>query len=145
MSNESIAIFTSYASIFLSEIFGRTTDHQTGDKDREHNENQHAVKPGANAAEDDFAELNVEQRHEATERGERIVHRIDRTAGGIGCDRGEQCRIEDAEPDFLSFHVAAGNAETLVDWITIRLRPPAQQHSTNKRINIAAQTVQPCF
>ena len=28
---------------FFAEVFRRTTDHQTRDKDREHNENQHAV------------------------------------------------------------------------------------------------------
>src|SRR4029077_5943242 len=61
------------------------------------------------------------------------MHRIDRTAGGICCDRGEKRRTEDPEPDLLALHVAAGNAETLVDWISIRLCPPAQQDAADKQ------------
>src|SRR5262245_32771113 len=60
------------------------------------------------------------------------MHRVDRTTGGIGGDCGEKRGIEYTKADFLPFHVATGNAKALVDWITIRLRPPAQQHSANE-------------
>ena len=133
MSNESIAIFTSYASIFLPRYSGVRPTIRPAMNTASTTKTSIPYKPGANTAEDDFAELNIEQRHEAAERGERIVHRIDRTAGGIRCDRGEERGIENAEPDFLPLHVAAGNAETLVNRITIRLRPPAQQHSANEK------------
>ena len=53
---------------FLAEIFRRAADHQSGDEHGEHDEDEHSVKTRADAAEDDFAELNVEQRHEAAER-----------------------------------------------------------------------------
>ncbi len=44
----------------LAEIFGRAADHQTGEKDGQDGIHQHAVETGADAAEDDFAELDVE-------------------------------------------------------------------------------------
>ena len=53
---------------FLAEIFRRAADHQARDEDREHDEDEHAVESGADAAENDFAKLNVEQRNETTER-----------------------------------------------------------------------------
>jgi hypothetical protein len=55
---------------FLADIFRRAADHQSGDEDRQHDEQQHAVKPGADAADDDLAELHVDQRDHAAERGE---------------------------------------------------------------------------
>src|SRR4029077_9557546 len=61
------------------------------------------------------------------------MHRIDCAAGCVRGDGGEKRRIEDPEPDLLSLHVAASNAETLVDWITIRLCPPAQQDAADKQ------------
>ena len=54
----------------LADIFRRAADHQARDEDRQHDEQQHAVKPGADAADDDFAELHVDQRDHAAKRGE---------------------------------------------------------------------------
>src|SRR5262245_38897660 len=61
------------------------------------------------------------------------MHRIDRAARGIGRDRSEQRGIEDTEPDFLALHVPAGDAEVLVDRITIGLSPPTQQHAADEK------------
>jgi hypothetical protein len=52
----------------LAEIFRRAADHQAGDEDREDDEQQHAVEAGADAADDDLAELHVDHRHHAAER-----------------------------------------------------------------------------
>ncbi len=54
----------------LADIFRRAADHQAGDEDRQHDEQQHAVEAGADAADDDLAELHVDQRDHAAERGE---------------------------------------------------------------------------
>ena len=120
---------------FLAEIFRRAADHQTGDEDREHDEDEHSVESGADAAENDFAELDVEQRNETAERGERIVHRIDRAARRVGRDRGKERGVEDAEADFLALHVAVGrgDAELLMNRIARRFGPPAEQHAADKQ------------
>ena len=52
----------------LADIFRRAADHQAGDEDREDDEQQHAVQAGADAADDDLAELDVDQRDHAAER-----------------------------------------------------------------------------
>jgi hypothetical protein len=52
----------------LAQVFGRAADHQAGDEHRQHGEDQHAVQAGADAAEDHFAELHQQQRHQAAER-----------------------------------------------------------------------------
>ena len=59
---------------FLAEIFWCPADHQAGDEDGEHDEHEHSVQSGADAAEDNLAELNIEQGNETAERHERIVH-----------------------------------------------------------------------
>ena len=41
----------------LADIFRRAADHQAGDEDRDDDEQQHAVHAGADAADDDLAEL----------------------------------------------------------------------------------------
>ena len=106
----SIAILTSLRLDLLAEIFRRAADHQPGDEDRDDDEQQHAVEAGADAAEDDLAELHVEQRHHAAERREAVMHGVDRAARGSRGDGGEQRRVGDAEADFLAFHVAAGRS-----------------------------------
>src|SRR5207244_166172 len=75
------------------------------------------------AAEDDLAEHDVEKRNRSADRRERVVPRVDRAAGGIGGDRGEERRIADAEADFLSFHVPVrgGDAEALMHRIAALL------------------------
>ncbi|HOY20249.1 MAG TPA: hypothetical protein PLC89_23255, partial [Haliscomenobacter sp.] len=42
----------------------------------------------ADTAEDHFAQLHQHQRHGATQRGERVVHAVDRAAGRGGRDGG---------------------------------------------------------
>ena len=110
---------------------GRAADHQAGDEHGEHDEDQHAVEARADAAEDDLAGLDVEERHEAAERRERVVHRVDRAARGVGRDRGEERGIEDAEAHLLALHVAVGggDAEFLVDGIAGGLGLPAHEHA----------------
>ena len=51
---------------------------------------------------------DVEQRNQAAERREAVVHAVDGAATGVGGDGGEQRGVGDAEADFLAFHVAAG-------------------------------------
>src|SRR6201991_3116646 len=75
----------------LADIFRRAADHQPGDKDRDDDKDQHALEAGADAADDDLAELHVDQRNHAAERGERVMHGVDRAAGGRrGHDREER-------------------------------------------------------
>ena len=104
----------------LADIFGRAPDHQAGDEDRDDDEQQHAVHAGADAAEDDLAELDVDERNHAAERGEGIVHGVDRAARRVGGDHREQRRGDDAEADFLAFHIAAGEAERVERVVAVR-------------------------
>ncbi len=85
----------------------RPPDHQPGDEEGDDGEEQHAVETRADAAEDDFAELDVDQRDHAAERREAVMHPVDRTARGVGGDGGEEGRVGDAEADLLALHVAA--------------------------------------
>ena len=114
---------------FFAEIFRRAPDHQPGDEHGEDDENQHAVKSRADAAENHLAGLDVEQRHQPAERREGVVHGIDRAAGGVGRHRGEQRGIENAEADFLAFHVAVGggDAELLMNRIAAALPPTSKR------------------
>ena len=61
----SMVILTSLASSFLPSIFGRAADHQPGHEHGHDDEQQHAVEPGADAADDDLAQLHVDQRDHA--------------------------------------------------------------------------------
>ena len=54
----------------LADIFGRAADHQTGDEHGEDDEEQHAVDAGADAANDDLAELDIDERYHPAERRE---------------------------------------------------------------------------
>ncbi len=105
----------------LADIFRRAADHQPGDEDRNDDEQQHAVHAGADAADDDFAELDVDQRNHAAERGEAVVHGVDRAARRRGGDNGEQRRGDDAETHLLAFHIAAGQPERVERVIAMRL------------------------
>src|SRR5215510_5990117 len=48
----------------LPNVFWCASDHEAADENSHHDVNQHAVKAGADTAEDDFVGLNVKQRHE---------------------------------------------------------------------------------
>ena len=62
------AIFISFASIFLPRYSGVRPTMRPGDEDGDDGEHENAVEPGADAAEDDLAELDEPHRHEAAER-----------------------------------------------------------------------------
>ena len=94
----------------LAEILRRAADHQPGDEHGDDDEQQHAVEAGADAAEDDLAELHVDDRDHAAERREAVVHGVDRAAGGGRGDDREERRVGDAEADLLALHVAAVDA-----------------------------------
>src|SRR6202167_2139196 len=76
----------------LADIFRGAADHQAGDEDRQHDEQQHAVETGADAADDDFAELHVDQRNHAAERGKGVMHGVDGATGRRRGDDREQRR-----------------------------------------------------
>jgi len=63
------------------------------------------------------------------------VHGVDRAAGGVGGDGGEERRVEDAEAHFLALHIAVsrGDAEMLVDRVAGRLGPPRDEHAGEKQ------------
>ena len=92
----------------LADVLGRPADHQAGDEHADDRVEQHAVEARADAAEDHFAGLDVEHRHEAAERREAVVPAVDRAAARIGCDRRKQSDVA-AMPNRVSFalHVAA--------------------------------------
>src|SRR5207237_79790 len=73
----------------------------------ENDEDQHPVHSGADAAEDDLAELDVQQRHQTAQRREAVVHRVDRAAGSVGRDRGEERRSGKSEARLLALEVSA--------------------------------------
>src|SRR6516225_11976303 len=62
------------------------------------------------------------------------MHRIPRATRGIGCDRREKCRIEYAEANFFSFHVAIGDSDpkVLMDRITVGFGPPGEKNAADK-------------
>ena len=95
----------------LAEIFGRATDHQASDEDRDDRHHQEAVEAGADAAGQDLAELDHEHRHEAADRRERAMHGIDAAIGEAGGHGGEQRRAGEAEADLLALHIAAGRID----------------------------------
>ena len=57
----------------LAEIFGSAPDHESSDKHRDNREGEDAVKAGAAAAENNLAELQIDQRDHAAERQETVV------------------------------------------------------------------------
>ena len=103
----SIAILTSFCSIFLPRYSGVRPDHEPGNEHRENRVQQNAVETGADAAEDDFAGLDVEERHQTAERREAVVHGVHGAAAGSRGDDRKQNRLHDAEANFFPFHVAA--------------------------------------
>ena len=59
----SMAILTSLASIFLPTYSGVRPTMRPATKIARNHEQQHAIEPGADAADDDFAELHVDERN----------------------------------------------------------------------------------
>src|SRR5580658_8442476 len=93
---------------FLAQIFRRAADHQSGDEHGDDHEQQHSIKAGADASEDDFAQHDVDHWDHAGDRQQAVMHVVDGAAGRVSGDRGEQRGVCDAEADFLAFHVATG-------------------------------------
>ena len=91
----------------LADVLRRSADHQPGDEDADDGVEQHAVEARADAAEDHFVGLHVEQRHQAAERRVAVVHAVDGAAAGVGRDGGKERRCGDAEARFLALHVPA--------------------------------------
>ena len=117
----------------LAEIFRRAADHQAGDEHRDDDEQQHAVEAGADAAEDDLAELHVDQRDHAAERREAVVHGVDGAVRGRGGRHRPQARIGDAEADLLAFHVGRIEPERGEVRIAARLRPSSRRRRRRGR------------
>ena len=111
----------------LAEVFRRAAHHQSGDEDGEDNKDEHAVEPGAYAAKDDLTGLDVEQRDEAADGRERVMHGVNGAARGVGGDGGEQRGVEDAEANLFALHVAVGRGDTkrVVDGVAVGLGHPA--------------------
>src|SRR5262245_11187138 len=91
----------------LAEILRGAAHHEPGHEDRDDGEDQHAVEARADAAVDHLAELDHEQGHEAAERHEGIVHRVDRAVRRARRGGGPEGGVGDAEPHLLALHVAA--------------------------------------
>ena len=103
----------------LAQKLRRAADHQTGDEHRQHGEHQQPVETRADAARQDLAKLDQEQRNHAAERRQRIVHGVDRAAGQAGGHRRIKGGHGHAEADFLAFHIAGatdrGQARSAAD------------------------------
>ena len=133
----------------LAQVLRRAADHQSGDEDREHDEDQHAVHARADAAEDHLAEHDVGQRNHAAERSKAVVHAVDGAATGVGGDGGEERALGDAVAHLLAFHVAAGRGRgarllrAVNQRMRVRLSPVADGEAGGEEDEHAAKTAQP--
>ena len=111
----------------LAEIFGRAPHHQSRDENRDHDDDEETIQPRADAARPDAAGQNVEQRHQAAERGQRIVHRDD-CAGARPGRRGREQRVHRLpEAYLLAFQVAEQK-----DRPRARSRPSSRRSPTSR-------------
>ncbi|ENN88782.1 hypothetical protein RHSP_23431 [Rhizobium freirei PRF 81] len=117
----------------LAEIFRRAADHQACDEDGDDDEHQDAVEAGADAADDDFAELQVDERDHAAKCRKAAEHAVDRAAGCRGRDDGEQRGGSDAEANFLAFHIAALDAKRMDQRIACCLGPVGHDHAGDEQ------------
>ena len=90
-------------------------------KDREDDEEQHAVEARADAAEDDFTEHEIEERDAAGQRRQAVVHRVDRAIRGVGRGGGPQHAVHHAEAHFLALEIGRERGD---GGIVLRLGPP---------------------
>ncbi|OPY89649.1 MAG: hypothetical protein A4E72_01028 [Syntrophus sp. PtaU1.Bin208] len=79
----------------LSQIFRRPSDHQAGQKNGHHDKEEHAVETRPDAAEDHFAQLDVQQGDQSAQGRKGIMHGVHGAAGSAGGHRGEEGGIED--------------------------------------------------
>ncbi len=89
----------------LAQELGRAADHHAGHEHRDDHEDQHVDEADAHAAED-VVEPHADQRHQASERRERVVHRVDRPIRRHRRRDRPERREAGAEADLLAFHRA---------------------------------------
>ena len=93
---------------FLAQIFGCAPHHKTGYEHGNNRNNQKTIEARAHPARPDAAGQQIEHRHQAAQRGQRVKHRIDCPCAGAGCGYGEQCRQCLPEAHLLALHIAQG-------------------------------------
>ncbi len=91
----------------FAQIFRRAPDHEARDKHGQYDVDENPVHARADAAENNFAQHDVDERDHAAQRREGIMPAVDGAATGVGGDGGEQRGVGDAEARFFAFHVAA--------------------------------------
>ncbi len=130
-STASIASFTSFACTFLPRYSGVRPTISPATKTASSTNSSMAVEPGADAAGQDLAKLDQEQRDHPAERHEAVVHRVDAAVGRTGGRDGPKCRECGAEAHLLALHVAHGgvNAGGEVQRISARLRRIDDRHA----------------
>ncbi len=118
---------------FLAQIFRGAANHQPGDKHRQQHEQEHPVQARSNAAKHHFTNLHQPQRDHPAQRGEGVVHGIDRPAGGGGGDHGVQAASENAKAALFALHiaVAVGTQQHEVA-VALPLRPHHQRGADRK-------------
>ena len=118
----------------LAEIFRRAADHQPGDEHRDDRDDEEAVESGPDAAGPDAAGEQVEHRHHAGERRQRIVHRVDRAGAGAGGRGCVQDRHRLAEAHLLALEIARSrvDAERGQNRISGGLRPIGDGDADNE-------------
>ena len=123
----------------LAQVLRRPSHHQSRDKHRYDDKDQHSVHARPNAAEHNLAHHDVHQRNHPAQRHERIVHRVHRAAARVCRHRRKQRRVRNPEPHLLAFHVPTGRhrrprhrhmlVHALQQRVRLRLRPVARQHA----------------
>lgn len=86
-------------------------------EDCHNGEYKHVVKSGTDASEYHFTQLHEDKGNGSSKWGQGIHHAVDRATGSACRDSSEKACSDNAEPDFLAFHVSAClcNARYLVD------------------------------
>ncbi len=90
----------------LPQIFRRAPHHQSRNKYRKDDEDQHSIHPRTNSAEDHLTQHEIYQRNHSAQWRERVVHGVDRAATRVGGHGREQCRVRHAESHLFPFEVA---------------------------------------
>ena len=108
----------------LADVFRRAPDHQPGDEDRDEHEDQHAVEAGADAADDDLAELHVDERDHARRAAVKLsCMALTAPQEAAVVMTAKSADSADAEADLLALHVAAVDAERVDERVAVRLGP----------------------
>ena len=108
---------------FLAEIFGRASDHQPRDEDRDDGQEQNAIKARTDTSGRDTPRQQIEQRNEAADRRQRVESGIGGASSGAGGgERKQRCAVL-PEPQVLAFEVSGRwvEAKRGQHWIACRL------------------------